>query len=67
MSGGCHLIRCPYCGYETVPEPAWIGGIRKMFRKTWWRTMSGLKLRNENTAEGRGTAARGSDQRERQR
>ena len=24
---GCKLIRCPNCGYETLPEPAWLNQL----------------------------------------
>ena len=29
MAGGCHLIRCPRCGYEMPPEAKLIGWLRK--------------------------------------
>jgi predicted amidophosphoribosyltransferase len=31
--GGCHNVRCPYCGYETPREPGLVKAIRKLFKK----------------------------------
>ncbi len=32
MAGGCKLIKCPHCGYETPAGPKW---LKKIFeRKT---------------------------------
>ncbi len=31
----CGLVRCPNCGYETVPEPAW---FKKLIN---WRKQNG--------------------------
>jgi len=28
MSGGCHLVRCPRCGYEMPPEAKLIRWLR---------------------------------------
>lgn len=28
---GCERIRCPRCGYETVPEIKWLGVVRRWF------------------------------------
>jgi hypothetical protein len=32
LSTGCHLVRCPHCGYENPVLPGWLarlaGGIR---------------------------------------
>jgi rubredoxin len=28
LAQGCKRVRCPNCGYETLPEPAW---LRKLF------------------------------------
>jgi DtxR family Mn-dependent transcriptional regulator/ferrous iron transport protein A len=28
IAKGCHLIRCPYCGYEMPPEPRLVGRLR---------------------------------------
>ncbi len=28
---GCEKIRCPGCGYETVPEFKWLGAVRQWF------------------------------------
>jgi hypothetical protein len=33
MSGGCGLLRCPNCGYETPREPAWFKKILKRRNK----------------------------------
>ncbi len=30
---GCHLLRCPRCGYEMPPEAKLIGWLRKLRRK----------------------------------
>lgn len=30
---GCDLIRCPYCGYETVPEPGWVAWFKRLFSR----------------------------------
>jgi hypothetical protein len=30
MAGGCHLIRCPRCGYEMPPESRLVGWLRKV-------------------------------------
>ena len=27
---GCHLVRCPLCGYEMPPEAKLIGWLRKL-------------------------------------
>ncbi|MEE8391112.1 MAG: hypothetical protein V3S14_09995 [Anaerolineae bacterium] len=32
LASGCHLIRCPQCGYEMPPEAklvGWLRGLRK--------------------------------------
>jgi len=37
LFGGCKKIKCPYCGYEQPPEPAFlkkIGNIRKKIRRS---------------------------------
>ncbi len=28
LAQGCRRVRCPNCGYETLPEPAW---LRRLF------------------------------------
>lgn len=28
---GCEKVRCPRCGYETVPEVKWLGAVRRWF------------------------------------
>jgi hypothetical protein len=35
LSGGCHLIRCPRCGYEMPPESKLVGWARRLSAK--WR------------------------------
>ncbi len=35
LTGDCHLIRCPHCGYETPPEAklvSWLRGLRERRR-----------------------------------
>ena len=32
--GGCHNVRCPFCGYETPKEPGLVKTIRTFFKKT---------------------------------
>ena len=29
LTRGCHLVRCPHCGYETPPESKLIGWLRR--------------------------------------
>ena len=29
VAGGCNLIKCPNCGYETPKEPKWLKRIFK--------------------------------------
>jgi hypothetical protein len=29
LAPGCHLVRCPHCGYEMPPEPRVIGWLRR--------------------------------------
>lgn len=33
MAKGCTLIRCPNCGYETPPEPVWIGKLKTALKR----------------------------------
>lgn len=33
MAGGCDLIRCPNCGYETPREPGWVNPVRNKISK----------------------------------
>ena len=33
LFGGCKMLRCPNCGYESPPEPAWIRRIKERRRK----------------------------------
>ena len=35
--GSCKMLRCPNCGYETPPEPAFIKKLRD------WRKQDGKK------------------------
>jgi len=30
--GGCGLIRCPNCGYEWPPEPAWLTKLMRVWK-----------------------------------
>ena len=30
LVAGCHLVRCPRCGYEMPPEAKLIGWLRKL-------------------------------------
>ncbi|MHB1318624.1 MAG: hypothetical protein ACYCYF_08415 [Anaerolineae bacterium] len=30
VGGSCHLVRCPYCGYESPPEAKLIGWLRQI-------------------------------------
>jgi hypothetical protein len=30
MARGCHLVRCPRCGYEMPPESKLVGWLRKV-------------------------------------
>ncbi len=30
---GCHLVRCPRCGYEMPPEAKLVGWLRKLRQK----------------------------------
>ncbi len=30
MARGCHLVRCPHCGYEMPPEARLVKWIRKL-------------------------------------
>jgi transposase len=32
-SGGCHLIKCPHCGYESPREPKSALWLRKFFNR----------------------------------
>lgn len=29
MMRGCKLVKCPNCGFETPPEPAWLKRLKK--------------------------------------
>ena len=29
MMKGCHLIKCPNCGFETPPTPSWLKFLEK--------------------------------------
>lgn len=31
--GGCHKVKCPYCGYEMPQEPRWIGWLKRRLGK----------------------------------
>ena len=31
--GGCQMVRCPNCGYETPPEPEWIKQLKQKMEK----------------------------------
>ena len=31
--GGCHNVKCPYCGYESPQEPGLVKAIKKLFNK----------------------------------
>jgi adenine-specific DNA methylase len=33
LFGGCRMVKCPRCGYETPEEPGLIKWIRKRVRK----------------------------------
>ncbi|MGB8648185.1 MAG: hypothetical protein WCF84_23310 [Anaerolineae bacterium] len=33
VARGCHLIRCPHCGYEMPPEPALFKWFRRLAEK----------------------------------
>jgi hypothetical protein len=28
LGDGCHMMRCPYCGYDNPSEPAWLARVR---------------------------------------
>lgn len=30
LSGCCHTIRCPYCGYENPVPPAWLSRLSRL-------------------------------------
>jgi len=30
--GGCHMVKCPYCGYESPREPGLIKKIRSFLK-----------------------------------
>lgn len=32
LAGNCERVRCPNCGFETVPDPAWLRRLAK-----WWQ------------------------------
>jgi hypothetical protein len=34
LVGNCHLIRCPRCGYEMLPEAKLVGWLRTL-RRDW--------------------------------
>ncbi len=31
--GGCSMIKCPRCSYESPPEPEWIKKFNRLFKK----------------------------------
>lgn len=33
LAGGCKLIKCPNCGFETPPEPKWLKSLFKRKEK----------------------------------
>ena len=33
LFGGCHLIKCPHCGYEQAAEPEMLRWLRRKFHK----------------------------------
>ncbi len=35
LAPGCHLVRCPRCGYEMPPEPRVIGWLRRWRAGKW--------------------------------
>ncbi len=30
---GCRMVRCPRCGFESLPEPRWIRWLKNRRRK----------------------------------
>ncbi len=32
LAGGCHLLRCPRCGYENPPEAKLVAWLRRLRR-----------------------------------
>jgi hypothetical protein len=35
MFGGCKKVKCPYCGYEQPPVPAFLEKIVEIQKKIW--------------------------------
>lgn len=33
FAGNCRLLRCPNCGFEAVPDPAWIDKLRNLLNR----------------------------------
>jgi DNA-directed RNA polymerase subunit RPC12/RpoP len=33
LAVGCHLVRCPRCGYETLPDARLIEWMRKLYQR----------------------------------
>ncbi len=31
--GGCHLVKCPHCGYEQPQEPVWVAKLRDLLAR----------------------------------
>ena len=34
MARGCRKVRCPNCGYETVPDVPWVRRLADLFQRT---------------------------------
>lgn len=33
FAGKCNLLRCPNCGFESVPDPEWITKLRQAWNR----------------------------------
>jgi len=43
LARGCRLIRCPYCGYENMPETMSASSVSRFLRKVFGRVVDGDK------------------------
>jgi hypothetical protein len=34
VRGGCRLVKCPNCGFETPPDPAWLKALLSRSRRS---------------------------------
>ncbi len=52
---GCHLVRCPRCGYEMPPEAKLVGWLRRLRRRSEGQSLSSLTLSGSTKTTGKVT------------